>query len=135
MRQLLARDDPRDSIGLDWKPPKFVSSACIILIYLSLSQALSDVIESVIGAIYVSDDFSPLGAEEFFENLLKPFYDKHISLKTLSHHPTKNLFELLQARGCQRFKMLKERTKTGIISCQGKLYCVEVFIGGLSTRH
>jgi len=106
-----------------------------ILIHLSLSQALSDVIESVIGAIYISDDFSPLGAEAFFENLLKPFYDKHISLKTLSHHPTKNLFELLQARGCQRFKMLKERTKTGMISCQGKLYRVVIFIGDLSMRH
>jgi len=40
--------------------------------------------------------------------LLKPFYEKHISLKTLSHHPTKILFELFQSRGCQKFEIVRE---------------------------
>ncbi|KAF8897452.1 hypothetical protein BD779DRAFT_1608060 [Infundibulicybe gibba] len=72
-------------------------------------KVLSDVIESIIGALYLSDDLSSVGAEALFNNVLKPFYDKHITLKTLSHHPTKTLFELFQARGCQRFKIAKER--------------------------
>ncbi|KAI0049624.1 ribonuclease III [Auriscalpium vulgare] len=71
-------------------------------------KALSDVVESVIGAIYISDDFSPDGIQVFYEKVLKPFYDRHITLRTLSHHPTKVLFELFQAEGCQSFAMVKK---------------------------
>ncbi|KAF8591451.1 ribonuclease III [Ramaria rubella] len=70
-------------------------------------KVLSDVVESVLGAIYVSDNFSPEGVEAFFDGILKPFFDKHITLKTLSHHPTKILFELFQSRGCQEFEIIK----------------------------
>ncbi|KAF9226467.1 hypothetical protein BS17DRAFT_775670 [Gyrodon lividus] len=72
-------------------------------------KALSDIVESIIGAIYVSDGFTSNGAEAFFNRVLKPFYDRHITLKTLSHHPTKILFELLQSHGCQKFELVKER--------------------------
>ncbi|THH17944.1 hypothetical protein EW146_g2946 [Bondarzewia mesenterica] len=75
-------------------------------------KALSDVVESIIGAIYISDNFSPVGVEIFFDNVLKPFYDTHITLKTLSHHPTKILFELFQAQGCQMFEMIKGQERT-----------------------
>jgi endoribonuclease Dicer len=78
--------------------------------------------ESIIAAIYLSDNFSSIGVESFFDNLLKPFYDKHITLKTLTHHPTKNLFEMLQAQGCRRFRIVKEITGTGLIFHQGELY-------------
>ncbi|KAF5317594.1 hypothetical protein D9611_014873 [Ephemerocybe angulata] len=71
-------------------------------------KALSDVIESVIGAVYISDKFSPVGAEAFFDNVLRPFFDKHITLQTLTHHPTKTLFELIQAHGCQLMKITKD---------------------------
>lgn len=43
-----------------------------------------------------------------FDRVLKPFYDKHISLKTLAHHPTKILFELFQSHGCQEFEITRE---------------------------
>ena len=72
-------------------------------------QALSDVVESIVGAIYISDNFSPVGAESLFDNVLKPFYDKHITLQTLAHHPTKILFELFQAQGCQQFEITREK--------------------------
>lgn len=65
--------------------------------------------ESVIGALFISDGYQPDGAEVFFNRVLKPFYDQHITLKTLSHHPTKILFEVLQKYGCQHFTMIKER--------------------------
>ncbi|KDQ64866.1 hypothetical protein JAAARDRAFT_684703 [Jaapia argillacea MUCL 33604] len=71
-------------------------------------KAISDVLESIIGAVYVSDNFTPVGAETLFRNVLQPFFDKHITLKTLSHHPTKILFELFQAHGCQKFEMVKK---------------------------
>ncbi|KAG6918930.1 hypothetical protein DXG01_010585 [Tephrocybe rancida] len=70
---------------------------------IAIPKALSDIVESVMGAVYVGDNFSLEGVEKLFENLLKPFYDKHITLKTLSHHPTKLLFELFQSQGCRRF--------------------------------
>ncbi|KAL0949733.1 hypothetical protein HGRIS_009773 [Hohenbuehelia grisea] len=80
-------------------------------------KALSDVVESIIGAIYISDNFSPVGAEALFDNVLKPFYDRYITLKTLSHHPTKTLFELFQAQGCQHFEIEKESTHDKSSTC------------------
>ncbi|KAH9482923.1 Dicer-like protein 1 [Psilocybe cubensis] len=83
-------------------------------------KALSDVVESIVGAIYISDNFSPVGAETLFDNVLKPFYDKHITLHTLSHHPTKILFELCQAQGCQQFEITREKV--------GNMFCCEVVV-------
>ncbi|KAL0570758.1 Dicer-like protein 1 [Marasmius crinis-equi] len=71
-------------------------------------KPLADIVESIIGALYLSDNFSPAGVNKFFAKVLKPFYDKHISLQTLSHHPTKVLFELFQSKRCQRFEILRE---------------------------
>ncbi|KAE9410383.1 hypothetical protein BT96DRAFT_961824 [Gymnopus androsaceus JB14] len=73
-------------------------------------KVLSDIVESLLGAIYVSDDYSPAGAEAFFEKVFKPFY-RHITLQTISHHPTKVLFELFQAQGCQDFQVVKEHNE------------------------
>lgn len=81
-------------------------------------QALSDVVESIVGAVYISDNFSPVGAESLFDNVLKPFFDTHITLQTLSHHPTKILFELLQAQGCQQFEITKDKDDS-VIRCHG----------------
>lgn len=80
--------------------------------------------ESIIGAIYVSDNFSPAGAEAFFDKVLKPFYDEHITLRTLSHHPTKILFELFQSQGCQEFEIVKDQAVndegTHVVQCDGE---------------
>lgn len=54
--------------------------------------------------------------------MLKPFYDRHVTLKTLSHHPTKILFELFQAQGCQQFEIVKEKDEDRQITrCDGKI--------------
>lgn len=78
------------------------------------TQALSDVVESIIGATYISDNFSPVGVEKVFDKILKPFYDKHITLQTLSHHPTKILFELFQAQGCSQFEIIRRIQTDGL---------------------
>ncbi|KDQ29243.1 hypothetical protein PLEOSDRAFT_1064031 [Pleurotus ostreatus PC15] len=75
-------------------------------------KALSDVVESIIGAIYLSDDLSPEGTERFFDKVLRPFFDGHITLRTLSHHPTKTLLEVFQAHGCHQFEISKEKDAT-----------------------
>src|ERR1700733_4260240 len=63
----------------------------------------------------------PVGVEALFDNILKPFYDKHITLKTLSHHPTKVLFELFQAQGCQQFSIQKEKIENAK-RCHGEIH-------------
>jgi len=57
-----------------------------------------------------------------YNTILRPFYDKHITLKTLSHHPTKILFELFQSRGCQVFEITKEidEEDESLVRCDGK---------------
>lgn len=57
-----------------------------------------------------------------YNTILRPFYDKHITLKTLSHHPTKVLFELFQSRGCQVFEITKEidEEDESLIRCDGE---------------
>jgi len=74
-----------------------------------MCQILSDVVESIIGALYISDGFTSDGVELMFRKILEPFYDQHITIKTLSHHPTKILFEIMQAQGCQQFSIEKEK--------------------------
>lgn len=113
----LAKQEGR-SPGQYWlgvEPPKVRFLGHVILyagivdkidVYL---QALSDVMESIIGAVYISDNFSPTGTEAIFDNVLKPFYDQHIRLHTLSHHPTKILLEILQAQGCHQFEITREK--------------------------
>ncbi|KAF5369839.1 hypothetical protein D9758_001134 [Tetrapyrgos nigripes] len=78
-------------------------------------KALPDIVESIIGALFLSDNFSPDGAENFFTNVLRPFYEKHIRLQTLSHHPSKVLFELLQAKGCHQSRIVREKDETLVL--------------------
>lgn len=72
-----------------------------------LRQILADLVEAIIGAIYVSDQFGTQGVGAFFQKILQPFYERHIRLHTLATHPSKSLFELLQADGCQQHTMRK----------------------------
>jgi endoribonuclease Dicer len=84
---------PPGQYWLDMEPPKI----------------LSDVVESIIGALYISDGFTSDGVEFMFKKILEPFYDQHVTVKTLSHHPTKILFEIMQTQGCQQFSIEKEK--------------------------
>ncbi|KAG2369893.1 hypothetical protein BDR07DRAFT_1447280 [Suillus spraguei] len=68
---------PPGQYWLDMEPPKI----------------LSDVVESIIGALYISDGFTSGGVEFMFKKILEPFYDQHI----------------MQAQGCQQFSIEKEK--------------------------
>ena len=71
-------------------------------------QCLSDVVESLIGALYVSDNFFEMGVGRFFESVFKPFLEAHVRLQTLSTNPKITLLELLQAEGCQNNSVVKQ---------------------------
>ncbi|KAG6813492.1 hypothetical protein H0H92_010517 [Tricholoma furcatifolium] len=82
---------------------------------------LSDVVEATMAAIYVGDKFSLEGVQIVFETWFRPFYEKHISLETLSHHPTKRLFELIQKHGCRRFTIENDAgDKKETVKAEGK---------------
>ncbi|KAJ3544007.1 hypothetical protein NM688_g5792 [Phlebia brevispora] len=70
-------------------------------------KVLSDIVESLIGAIYVDDGYDISGAEKFFNNTLKPFFDRHIRLQTLSDHPNTTLTDLFHAHSCQQHNVVK----------------------------
>ncbi|PVF99771.1 hypothetical protein CPB86DRAFT_756304 [Serendipita vermifera] len=109
---------PRGQYWLDVEPPK----------------SIADVVESIFGALYVSDGFKLKGVQAMYDTLLKPFYDQHISLKTMSHHPTKILFELLQSQGCQEFEMTRRLDKAAqLIRCEIVVHDVILAIGADSS--
>ena len=74
---------------------------------LIASQILSDVIEAIVGALFVSEGYSIDTVEACFNRLFKPFYDKHISLHTLTTHPRTTFTELLQAEQCHQHHLEK----------------------------
>lgn len=75
--------------------------------------------ESIVGTLLISDEFSEEGVAKFFERGLKPFYDQHVRLQSLCPHPTTTLFELLQSHGCQTHRISKEKNQT-LVRCTGK---------------
>ena len=82
-------------------------------------QALSDIVESIMGAIYVSDRYNQTGAQAFFNKVLKPFFDRHIRLQTLSDHPNTTLTDLFHAESCQHHSLTREVEGT-MIRCTGE---------------
>ncbi|KAF7301346.1 hypothetical protein MIND_00699800 [Mycena indigotica] len=74
---------------------------------LNAPKVLSDVVESILGASYLSDDM--VGAESVFDTLLQPFFNRYFMEDTVSQHPTKTLLERLQANKCLDFRVVKEK--------------------------
>ncbi|KAJ3490320.1 hypothetical protein NLI96_g1540 [Meripilus lineatus] len=71
-------------------------------------KVLSDIIESIMGALLVSNEFSLTAVEGFFDTALKPFFERYIRLQTLSRHPNVTLYEFFQAAGCQQHRIQKD---------------------------
>ena len=70
-------------------------------------------------AIYVSEGYDIAGAEKFFNDLLTPFFDRHIRLQTLSDHPNTTLTDFFHAGGCQQHSVVKQADGS-IVRCDGK---------------
>jgi len=69
-----------------------------------------------LGAIYVSDSFDHEGYEEVFNRIFQPFFLQHVSVNTLAQHPTKMLFERLQARSCEQFELVRSNAPTAALT-------------------
>ncbi len=78
-------------------------------------------VKSIIGVLSMPNCSSLASVESFFDNVLRPFYDKHITLSTLALRPTTTLVELLSAQGCQSFDIKKEAFGP-TTRCQGPFF-------------
>ncbi|KAH7105711.1 hypothetical protein BKA62DRAFT_826957 [Auriculariales sp. MPI-PUGE-AT-0066] len=74
---------------------------------LDFPKLLSDVVEAVIGALFISENCDLGAVEAFFEAVMVPFYDEYIRLDTLSPHPTSILLKIIEASSCQSFDIKK----------------------------
>lgn len=67
---------------------------------LDIPKVLSDVVESILGAIFVDAGFDFQVVENAFNYFMRPFIDKHVKPETLKVHPLKTLTTGLQKIGC-----------------------------------
>lgn len=84
-----------------------------------LIQVLSDVMEGILGALYVSDNCTLEGAEKFFNRVFKPFFDQFVTFETLARHAADAVLEMLNRLGCQQYSRV-HNFENGTHSCKRK---------------
>ncbi|KAG8781886.1 hypothetical protein FRC12_021420 [Ceratobasidium sp. 428] len=68
---------------------------------LRAPKELGDVVEALLGAIYVSSGFRLLRVKAVYNRLLRPFYDRYIDKKAMLSHPMTTLMKRLESIGCK----------------------------------
>ena len=59
--------------------------------------------EGILGALYVSDNCTLQGAEEFFNKVFKPFFDEFVTFEMLVRHAADAVLEMLHRLGCREY--------------------------------
>lgn len=72
---------------------------------MTVPKVLSDVVESMLGAVFVDAGFDLTPVEKVFQNWMIPLYDKHVTPETLKIHPLRKLTTDLQRMGCDCFML------------------------------
>ncbi|KAG0034113.1 Dicer-like protein 1 [Podila clonocystis] len=82
---------------------------------LKMPKVLGDIVESMLGAVFVDCGFSVARITELFGHMIRPFLDKHVDLDSIVLHSVKCLVEYLQAQGCNnsRLEQVDEAEKEG----------------------
>ncbi|EIW61760.1 ribonuclease III [Trametes versicolor FP-101664 SS1] len=95
-------------------------------------KCLSDLVESILGALYVCDGFFEVGVGRFFDAVFKPFMDAHVRLQTLSTNPKVTLLELLQAEGCRQHAVVKlpQDRQNALVHMEGEYRSCVVHVHG-----
>ncbi|GAN10589.1 dicer-like protein 1 [Mucor ambiguus] len=93
---VVANHDEKGEYWLNFNPPK----------------VLSDVIESLIGAVFVDAGFDLDPVKSLFDRLLKPLLDDHISMETIQQHPLGKLKCMVQKFGCTQCETRNVYSKT-----------------------
>lgn len=87
---------------------------CILIM---LAQALSDVMEGILGALYISDNCTLEGAEKFFNRVFKPFFDQFVTFEMLARHAADAVLEMLDRLGCRQYSRA-HNFGNGVHSCK-----------------
>ncbi|KAG0338015.1 Dicer-like protein 1 [Podila humilis] len=88
----------------------------------TMPKILGDIVESTLGAVFVDCGFEYAVVSRLFEDKIRPFLDKHLSVETMSIHPTKAILEYLQGQGCTQFRCgTRELEETERNSRRGKV--------------
>jgi hypothetical protein len=80
-------------------------------------QALPDVMEGVLGALYVSDNCTLEGAEKFFNRVFRPFFDQFVTFEMLARHAADAVLEMLNRLGCRQYSRV-HNLENGVHSCK-----------------
>ncbi|KAF9349509.1 Dicer-like protein 1 [Mortierella sp. NVP85] len=75
---------------------------------IMMPKVLGDLVESVLGAVFVDSGFDVHVVTDLFMRLIRPFLDKHVGFNSIVLHPNKVLIERLQANGCTSFGFKNE---------------------------
>ena len=75
--------------------------------------------EGILGALYVSDNCTLQGAEEFFNKVFKPFFDEFVTFEMLVRHAADAVLEMLQRLGCREYSSIRH-VENGVYSCKSE---------------
>ena len=75
--------------------------------------------EGILGALYVSDDCTLRGAEEFFNKVFKPFFDEFVTFGMLARHAFDGVLEMLRRLGCREYSSI-HKVENGVNSCKSE---------------
>ncbi|KAG8926333.1 hypothetical protein FRC01_008984, partial [Tulasnella sp. 417] len=82
---------------------------------LSTPKELSDLVEALLGALLMSEDFDSCGARAMFDNVLKPFFDRYSRPDSTGEHPANALSVVFQKRKCEWFRnSIQENNNKGV---------------------
>ncbi|CAJ0909439.1 5354_t:CDS:2 [Entrophospora sp. SA101] len=101
---------------------------------LEVPKVMSDVIESMLGAIFVDSMFDPKAPQKLFDLWIKPVLSKHVTPDTLKVHPVKQLTEIIQKHGCAQFLLRNIMTEnTEMESQQCTIFVHDTVVGHASS--
>lgn len=72
---------------------------------LTIPKVLSDVVESMLGAVFVDSHFNLEPVQALFEKWLVPLLDKHITPSLIQVHPVNRMITVFQRQGCDKFML------------------------------
>ncbi|CAO3597959.1 unnamed protein product [Absidia cylindrospora] len=79
---------------------------------LNIPKVLSDVVESMLGAVFVDSEFNWDPVQRLFELWLVPLLDVHVTPELVQVHPVNKLITTLQRLGCEAFMLRNVTTSS-----------------------
>jgi dsRNA-specific ribonuclease len=75
--------------------------------------------ESILGALYFSGNCTLDGAEKFYDNVFKPFFDEFVTFEMLVRHAVDAVLEMLKRLGCRQYSSVHD-VQNGVHVCKSK---------------